>query len=145
MRRFLLLLALPAVLVAQAPDCHLARPAFDNPFSDRGGWYMPRYGWHVARAAGSGLLGEGLHRVTHLPRWASYLVAGVGIGVLPHVRGAVMHTYAFNLRDWSFDAFLSATPLLTLETWAESSWRTRVFGTTTIVTGYLAGACYAQP
>jgi hypothetical protein len=139
------LAAPPDLLAAQAPDCHLARRAFDNPFSDRGGMYLPRYQWHIARAAGTGLVGEGLHRITRLPRWASYAIAGVGIGVIPHVRGVVMRTYAFNLRDWSFDAFLSSTPLLALETWADSSWRTRAFGTTTVIAGYLAGACYAQP
>jgi hypothetical protein len=145
MRFLLLLLALPTLLAAQAPDCNLARRAFDNPFGDGAGFQMRRYQWHIARAAGSGLLGEGLHRTTRLPRWASYAIAGVGIGVLPHVRGVSLGFYSFNLRDWSFDAFLSATPLLMLETWSDSSWKVRTLGTTTLVAGYLAGACYAQP
>ena len=52
-----------------------------------------------------------VHRTTRLPRWASFLIAGTTIKVIPHVRGVMAHRYPFNGRDWAFDAFIGAAPL----------------------------------
>jgi hypothetical protein len=146
MIRFLLLLAILALPAgAQAPDCNLARKMYDNPFGDGKGFMLRRYEWHLAGAVGSAAAGELLYRATPMPRWASYAVGGFAVRTLPHIRGVSMGFYSFNLRDWTFDAFIGAVPLLTLETWTDSSWKVRLLGTSTIIAGYLAGACYASP
>ena len=130
---------------AQQPDCNLARKSFDNPFSDSHGYSLRRYQWHAAYATTGAIVGETIHRTTGLPRWASFLIAGTTIKVIPHVRGVMEHRYAFNGRDWAFDAFIGAAPLIAWAGWTGGNWQSRALGATTLVGGYFSLACFASP
>jgi hypothetical protein len=130
---------------AQQPDCNLARKSFDNPFSDSHGYTLRRYQWHAAYVTAGVLVGEGIHRVTHLPRWASFIIAGTTIKVIPHVRGVVAHRYPFNGRDWAFDGFIGAAPAIAWTGWTGGNWQSRALGATTLAGGYFALACFASP
>lgn len=132
-------------LRAQAPDCDLARKAYDNPFSDHHGYVLRRYQWHAAYASASAVTGEVIHRATGLPRWASFLISGTAIKVVPHVRGVMQHRYPFNARDWAFDGFIGAAPLIAWAGWTGGDWRSRVLGATTLTMGYVGLACFASP
>ena len=43
---------------------------------------MPRYQWHAFYAVASIAAAEGIHRVTHMPRWASAVTATVALGIV---------------------------------------------------------------
>jgi hypothetical protein len=134
-----------ALAGAQQPDCNLAERSYDNPFSDSHGFTLRRYQWHGAYATAGALVGETVHRTTRLPRWASFLIAGTTIKVVPHVRGVLAHRYPFNARDWAFDAFIGAAPLIAWAGWTGGNWRTRTLGALSLTTGYFALACFASP
>ncbi|HEY9228804.1 MAG TPA: hypothetical protein VIP11_19285 [Gemmatimonadaceae bacterium] len=140
--------------VHRPPDCNLARRAFDNPFgdtrgySDRRGWYMPRYAWHVFYPTLTGATGEVAHRLTKLPRWSTYLAAGALIGFGPHIRSTLRERpgqRTINPRDWAFDGLNRSAPFILLVGWNDEGWRPKLLATTAVVTTYAALACYASP
>src|SRR5437868_10836757 len=97
---------LPAQSPRRAVDCNLAERRYDNPFADHSGWSMRRYEWHAFYATSSIIAAEGIHRATHLPRWASAVTATIALGILPHIRsGLMLKRYPINAKDWSFDLF----------------------------------------
>lgn len=135
------------VVSAQAPrrDCNLARRAYDDPFSDSHGWHMRRYEWHAFYAGLSIATAEALHRVTHMPRWASAATATIALGLVPHVRGLIRHKYPFDGPDWAFDLVNRSAPLLV---WRESlaqSWTERAATAAGYAGTYLSLVCYASP
>jgi hypothetical protein len=130
---------------AQEPDCNLAAKRWDNPISDGGGMYLRRYQWHIAYASASTLSAEFLHRATGLPRWASALSMSVAMGVLPHVRGISRGQYVFNARDWGFDLFNRAAPLVIWTGMSGQTWQSRTLAGTTILGGYFSLVCWASP
>ena len=121
--------------VRRVPDCNLAAKQWDNPLGYSGGWQLRRYQWHIINASLSTAAAEGVHRVTHAPRWLSALV----VAVTPHAIGLATHRYAFDWRDQAFDTFTRTAPL------ALWSARTQPLAYTTFAAGYLAGACWASP
>lgn len=136
-------LAWPSAMAAQirqpGPDCNLARRAGDNPFTDRAGsgWYMRRYEWHAFYIGAAFGISEALHQTTGWQRRITAFVPAIGIGLVPHVRGAVRHTYAIDPLDWTFDAYRAAIPLLLTMPKKQSI--------PVIVLGYVALACFASP
>lgn len=137
--------------ITQPPaDCHLTTSAFDNPFSDTHGYWQPRVVWHAEFALGTYLVADLVHRVTHLPPWASATVAAVGIGVLPHVRSVlIQRRYPINPGDLAFDAVNRGTPFVwlaghsddTTRTWVGNHWKPAV----TWLAADLALACFSSP
>jgi hypothetical protein len=136
-----LLVAIVAIAASslRAQDCNLARRAFDNPFSDSRGWWMPRYAWHGFYAGAGVAVGEVLHRATKRPRWQTAIAAGVATSLVWHVRGLVRKQYGFSPRDWAFDFFVRSAPLLL---WDQ---RPRTLAATTLIGGYFSLACFASP
>jgi len=129
-----------------APDCNLARRAYDNPFSDSQGWSMRRYQWHAFYAGLSTLTAYGIHKTTKLPPWASAAVATVGIGLLPHIRGGLIkHDYKVNTLDWGFDVFNRGAPTILVVGQSGNNWQSKTLAATTFVGGYFALACYSSP
>ena len=143
----LMLCSAARVVSAQAParDCNLARRAYDDPFSDSHGWHMRRYEWHAFYAGVSIAAAEALHRTTRMPRWASAVTASLAIGLIPHVRGVIRHTYPFDGRDWAFDLVNRSAPLLVWRESLDQSWTTRASTAAGYAGAYLALACYASP
>jgi len=138
--------AMPAQASRHGPDCNLAEKRFDNPFADHSGWLMRRYQWHAFYAVASTATAEGIHRVTHLPRWASAVTATVGLGVLPHIRsGLLVRRYPINPPDWGFDLFNRAAPLFVWSGLRGGTWQSQALAATTYAAGYAALACYASP
>lgn len=138
--------ALAAQSTHRRSDCNLAEKRFDNPFADHSGWSMRRYEWHAFYATASTATAEGIHRVTHLPRWASALTATVALGIIPHVRsGLLVRRYPVNPPDWGFDLFNRAAPLFVWSGLKGGTVRSEVVSATTYVAGYAALACYASP
>jgi hypothetical protein len=130
------------------PDCNLARPAFDNPFSDRAGWTMPRYAWHGFYAALSTASAEGLHHLTGWPRWSTALIASVGIGFIPHVRQVILAPSGqrtINVRDWAFDGFVRSAPLILWTGTSDGTWQSKTLAATTLLGGYFSLACWGSP
>jgi hypothetical protein len=127
-------------------DCNLARPAYDNPFSDSRGWTMRRYEWHAFYAGLSTLTAYGIHKTTKLPAWASATIATVGIGLLPHIRGGLIkHEYGVNALDWGFDVLDRGAPALLVLGRSGHTWQSKTLAATTLVAGYFALACYSSP
>jgi hypothetical protein len=125
-----------------ARDCRLTRSAFDNPFSDRQGYWQPRIAWHAEYAALSFGVAYAIHRVTHLPPMWSAAVTTVGLGLVPHIRGGMInHAYAIHPMDWAFDTWDRGTPFV----WSVG----RDHGYTKPALMWLAGyaglACWAEP
>jgi hypothetical protein len=128
-------------------NCNLAEQAYDNPFSDGSGWTMRRYQWHIFYAGLTSGAAYGIHKVTHLPPWASAAIATVGIGLVPHIRGYANKTYGINVGDWTFDLWTRGAPALAVAGGVGDvgSTRSRILAGTTYLAGYAALACYASP
>lgn len=127
-------------------DCNLAERRYDNPFADHSGWSMRRYQWHAFYATSSIVASEGIHRATHLPRWASAVTATVALGILPHIRsGLMLRRYPINARDWSFDLFTRAAPIFVWSATRGASWESQTVVAIAYAAGYAALACYASP
>lgn len=128
------------------PDCDLAERRYDNPFADHSGWYMRRYEWHAFYAVASTATAEGIHRLTHLPRWASAVTATVALGVVPHLRSGVFERrYPINPPDWGFDLFNRAAPLFVWYGLKGGTWQSGAASGAAYVVGYATLACYASP
>ncbi len=137
---------LPAQRSAAAPNCDLTQRRFDDPFSDHVGWSMPRYQWHAFYAVASIAASEGIHRVTHMPRWASAVTATVAIGIIPHIRGGLLiKRYPVDPLDWSFDAFNRSAPIFVWSGMSGGTWQSKTIAATTYAAGYAALACYSSP
>jgi hypothetical protein len=137
---------LPAQNPSRRPDCNLAEKRFDNPFADHSGWSMRRYEWHAFYAAASTAAAEGIHRATHLPRWASAVTVTVALGIVPHLRSGVFaKRYPINPPDWGFDLFNRAAPLFVWSGLRGGSTRSELFSATSYAAGYIVLACYASP
>lgn len=130
-------------------DCDVTRRAFDNPFSDRKGYWQPRIAWHAEYAAGSLAMGYGLKKLG-APTWLAATAPTIAIGLAPHVRGHLKGYYAINIADWTFDLWNRATPVF----WAighrddDSSgvkWKNHAKAAGVWTIGYLATACFASP
>ena len=143
----LILCSTARIVSAQAPsrDCDLARRAYDDPFADSRGWHMRRYEWHAFYAGLSVATAEALHRVTHMPRWASAVTATVALGLVPHVRGVIRHKYPFNGPDWAFDLVNRSAPLFVWQASREPRWTGQAATAASYVGAYLSLACYASP
>jgi hypothetical protein len=138
--------AIQAQQPSHRSDCNLAEKRFDNPFADHSGWSMRRYEWHAFYAAASTATAEGIHRITHMPRWASAVTATVALGIVPHLRsGVFVRRYPVNPPDWGFDLFNRAAPLFVWSAVRGGTTRSDVLSATTYVAGYVALACYASP
>ena len=138
--------AMPAQQSQYKPDCNLAERRFDNPVADHSGWWMRRYQWHAFYAITSTVAAEGIHRVTHLPRWASAVTAAVVLGVAPHVRSSLLtRQYPVDPLDWGFDAFNRAAPIFVWSGLSGGSWRSKTLAAATYAVGYASLACYASP
>lgn len=131
------------------PDCNLGRVAYDNPFGEARRYKQARVLWHLEYAAGSLAVSYVLHRVVHLPWWASAGVT-VGLGVAPHIRGGVLQRkYPINPGDWVFDFWDRAVPAI----WAanhhdepqQSKVRNLGASFEKWLAGYAATACFASP
>ena len=152
MRTLLAVLAVLAfpfagTMAQSAPrDCNLARPAYDNPFSDARGWTMRRYQWHGFYAGLSTLTAYGIHKTTKLPGWASATIATVGLGLIPHIRGSlVKHQYKMDTRDWAFDLFNRGAPAMLIVGRPGKTWQSNTIAAAGFAAGYLTLACYASP
>jgi hypothetical protein len=145
----LTLLATSALLAQTSTDarnCDLTQRRFDDPFSDHRGWSMRRYEWHAFYAVGSIAASEGIHRVTHMPRWASAVTATVALGILPHIRGGLLiKRYPIDPLDWSFDAFNRSAPIFVWRGMSGGNWQSKTIAATTYAAGYAALACYSSP
>lgn len=107
---------------------------------------MRRYQWHAFYAAASTATAEGIHRLTHLPRWASAVTATVALGVIPHVRsGLLIKRYPINPPDWGFDLFNRSAPVFVWSGQRGGTWQSEALSATAYVAGYAALACYASP
>jgi hypothetical protein len=127
-------------------DCDLTKRRFDDPFADHAGWWMPRYQWHAFYAVASVAAAEGIHRVTHMPRWASAVTATVALGIIPHIRGGlVTKRYPIDPLDWGFDAFNRSAPLFVWGGDRGGTWQSKTLAATSYVAGYAALVCYASP
>jgi hypothetical protein len=140
----------PATLAAQPAkpqvDCNLAERRFDNPLGDNSGWSMRRYQWHAFYAVTSTVAAEGIHRVTHAPRWVSAATATVALGLVPHIRGGLLiKRYPVDPLDWSFDIVNRSMPLFVWNGARAKTWRARAVTATSYVAAYAALACYASP
>lgn len=137
---------LPAQTARPQPDCNLAERRFDNPLGDHTGWSMRRYQWHAFYAVTSTVAAEGIHRVTHAPRWVSAATATVALGLVPHIRGGLLiKRYPVDPLDWSFDIVNRAMPLFVWSGTRSKTWRGRAATATSYVAAYAALACYASP
>jgi hypothetical protein len=138
--------ALPAQTSPNSPDCDLTKRRFDDPFRDHSGWWMPRYQWHAFYAVASIAAAEGIHRVTHMPRWASAVTATVALGLVPHIRGGlVTKRYPIDPLDWGFDAFNRSAPIFVWGGERAGTWQSRTIAATSYVAGYAALVCFASP
>lgn len=140
----------PVTLSAQTlrprADCNLAERRFDNPLGDNTGWSMRRYEWHAFYAVTSTAAAEGIHRVTHAPRWVSAATATIALGLVPHIRGGLlMKRYPIDPLDWSFDIVNRAMPIFVWSGARAKTWRGRAVAATSYVAAYAALACYASP
>lgn len=137
--------------VRQPPaNCNLAERKFDNPFSDTKGYVQPRIAWHAEYAVASMGIAYAVHRITHLPGWASAAAATVAIGVVPHVRSVlIQRRYPINPGDLAFDFWDRATPAFWVIGHRDDStrtvWKNHGIATGTWLLGYAALACYASP
>lgn len=118
-------------------NCDLGQPKFDNPFSDHGGWVAPRFEWHIFHAELAFVISETLHRITKLPRRVAALVPPIA-SVAFHIRGVAMRQYAFDGRDWMFDAAVRSGPLL-------ATIPNPLYGVTIYVAEYASLFCFAHP
>jgi len=127
-------------------DCDLRQRRFDDPFADHVGWTMPRYQWHAFYAVASVAAAEGIHRATHMPRWASAVTATVALGIIPHIRGGLlMKRYPIDPLDWGFDAFNRSAPIFVWRGLSDDGWQSKTIAATTYAAGYAALACYSSP
>lgn len=141
----------PTPLAAQVrwehppPDCRLAEKRLDGN-SVLGTWTMRRYEWHALTATASIVTAEAIHRAARLPRWASAVTAWALIGLAPHiVNGALRHVYPINPRDWGFDAFNAAAPVILWTGASGGTWQSKALAATTELGGYFSLACFASP
>ena len=137
--------------VTQPPgDCNLIERKFDNPFSDTKGYVQPRIAWHAEYAVASMGIAYAVHRITHLPGWASAAAATIAIGVVPHVRSVlIQRRYPIDPGDLAFDFWDRATPAFWMVGHRDDStrtvWKNHMIAGGTWLLGYAALACYASP
>jgi len=137
--------------VSQPPaNCDLTQRKFDNPFSDTKGYVQPRIAWHAEYAVASMGIAYAVHRVTHLPGWASAAAATIAIGVVPHVRSVlIQRRYPINPGDLAFDFWDRATPGFWVIGHRDDAtrpvWKNHLISGGTWLLGYAALACYASP
>lgn len=143
MRRTLRALTLAPLLAGlcvssiQAQRCNVLERRYDNPLSDSHSWAMPAVAWHASYAVLSLGTAYLIHRATKLSTTKSAWAATLGLGLVPHVRGLVRHSYPFDAGDWSFDLSNRGLPAyLTLGTSR---------GSLAYAASYAALVCWSSP
>ena len=128
-------------------DCALARPAFDNPFSDTAGWTMRRYQWHIMYAGLTTGAAVGIHKATGLSPAKSAALATIAVGFVPHIRGYARGSYGINIGDWIADGWMRSAPAWFVLGHSDGGdeTKTHLLAASSYLLGYAATACYASP
>ena len=131
-----LLLACRITTVAvHPPDFSYSRRMYD------GGVVMPRYAWHLSRAATSAAVTFVLTKGLKVSPKASAASAAFFVGLLPHVIGVTTCRYPFDPTDWTADLVIASAPLAVVDVHGVDL----IFHIAIFSTGYMLTSPFASP
>jgi hypothetical protein len=130
------------------PDCNLARMSSDNFIGDgRAGTITARrYQLHLISIGSAALASVAVNRLLHLAPVKSAFVGGVGTGIIPHYRGAIVQRrYPIDPGDVVADATMRMIPFIVVNGHKDHSFGGHVRTAFEVVSSYAAVACLAHP
>lgn len=131
-----------------AADCNLRRVSSDNFIGDgrRGTITAPRYQLHLISIGTAVVATVAVRELLHLSPAKSAALGGLGVGLLPHYRGAIIQRrYPINPGDVVADATMRMIPFMVVDGHKSHSVSGHLRTAFVVAAAYASVFCWASP